>query len=65
MAALCEPFEFDEDPTALYRLYDAASVLIYVGITSRPAARMRRHAKTQPWWGRGRAQGDGLVHKSH
>jgi hypothetical protein len=48
--ALCEPFEFGDDPTALYRLYDAEDVLLYVGITAAPAPRMERHADRQAWW---------------
>jgi hypothetical protein len=49
-AALCEPFEFGDDPTALYRLYDVGGVLLYVGITVSPAIRMGEHATTQQWW---------------
>ncbi|SDL33444.1 GIY-YIG nuclease family protein [Streptomyces indicus] len=37
--------------TALYRLYDAAGVLLYVGITHDPDARWASHAATKPWWG--------------
>ena len=48
--ALCEPFEFGDDPTALYRLYDGENALLYVGIALAPAARMAKHAETQPWW---------------
>lgn len=47
---LCEPFEFGDDPTALYRLYGDDDVLLYVGITHSPASRMSAHAVTQPWW---------------
>lgn len=50
MAALCEPFEFGDDPTALYRLFDAEDVLLYVGITTTPGVRMGQHADTKPWW---------------
>jgi hypothetical protein len=48
--ALCQPFEFGADPTALYRLYDVDGVLLYVGVTFQPTVRMSRHAATQPWW---------------
>ena len=36
--------------TALYRLYDDAGVLLYVGITDDLCGRMRGHETTQPWW---------------
>lgn len=36
-------------PTALYRLFDAADQLLYVGIAFVPETRWRRHAKTE--WG--------------
>jgi len=39
-----------DEHTALYRLYGAGNDLIYVGITTNPAARFAQHAKTQPWW---------------
>jgi hypothetical protein len=35
--------------TALYRLYDADSALLYVGIAFDPEARMPGH-KRKPWW---------------
>jgi predicted GIY-YIG superfamily endonuclease len=47
---LCEPFEFGDEPTALYRLYAADGNLIYLGITTSPASRMEQHAEKQPWW---------------
>lgn len=37
-------------PTALYRLFDAGGVLLYVGITLDPARRFKEHRKVQPWW---------------
>jgi len=40
---------FDK-PTAVYRLYDEANVLLYVGIATKPPTRFKRHAVTQPWW---------------
>jgi predicted GIY-YIG superfamily endonuclease len=36
--------------TALYRLYNAADVLLYVGITDDLRARMGQHAREQDWW---------------
>lgn len=38
------------ESTALYRFYDAADRLLYVGITSDPADRWARHAAEKPWW---------------
>jgi predicted GIY-YIG superfamily endonuclease len=36
--------------TVLYRLYDSAGVLLYVGVTGNLATRLASHAKTQKWW---------------
>lgn len=36
--------------TALYRLYDAAEVLLYVGIAGNPADRWNTHKADQSWW---------------
>ncbi|MEU0818899.1 GIY-YIG nuclease family protein [Streptomyces mirabilis] len=36
--------------TALYRLYDAAGRLLYVGITDNPERRWRQHARDKAWW---------------
>jgi hypothetical protein len=36
--------------TALYRLYDDAGALIYVGISNRWIRRVGRHAATKDWW---------------
>lgn len=37
--------------TAIYRLYDAEGVLLYIGQTFRPPTmRMGEHEKAQPWW---------------
>lgn len=36
--------------TALYRFYDAAGQLLYVGITGDAKARWRQHAKEKEWW---------------
>jgi len=38
--------------TALYRLYDGAGVLLYVGITHDPESRWTAHAATKAWWPR-------------
>ncbi|MFC8463367.1 hypothetical protein [Streptomyces sp. NPDC057250] len=36
--------------TALYRLYDAADVLLYIGISHQPDVRFAQHASDKPWW---------------
>lgn len=38
------------DTTALYRLFDAAGRLLYVGISANPEERLKSHASTAPWW---------------
>lgn len=42
----------DPGRTALYRLYDKSGKLLYVGITSNPAARFAKHKADKPWWPR-------------
>jgi predicted GIY-YIG superfamily endonuclease len=42
----------DGEPTALYRFYDGADVLLYVGISRNPAARWAQHAAEKTWWPR-------------
>lgn len=37
--------------TALYRLYDTADVLLYVGITVDTGTRWWNHAREKNWWG--------------
>jgi hypothetical protein len=37
-------------PTSVYRYYDRFGALIYVGITSRGAARNAQHNNGAPWW---------------
>lgn len=41
------------DPSAsetyLYRIHDSAGLLVYVGVTVNPAARMQNHS-TREWW---------------
>lgn len=36
--------------TALYRLYDAAGTLLYVGISKEPERRWKEHRKESLWW---------------
>jgi hypothetical protein len=36
--------------TALYRLFDSAGRLLYVGITFNPSDRWRGHSGTKSWW---------------
>lgn len=36
--------------TALYRLYDTESVLLYVGISTYPKYRFKEHAGDKAWW---------------
>lgn len=50
MAALCEPIEFGDDPTALYHLYNVSDEVIYIGVTVAPAKRMEKHADESSWW---------------
>jgi predicted GIY-YIG superfamily endonuclease len=40
----------DQDRTALYRLYSDAGQLLYVGISSDPDVRFRKHSYWQIWW---------------
>lgn len=39
----------DNEPTALYRLYDADDKLLYLGISWNPDARLEDHAKDKHW----------------
>lgn len=39
-----------EVPHFLYRFYDEASTLLYVGITMDPGSRWKDHSKEKPWW---------------
>lgn len=41
---------FDQDHT-LYRLFDDAGVLLYIGVTNEWSRRDGEHARTKPWWG--------------
>lgn len=38
-------------PAVLYRCFDAADRLLYIGVTSGMAARFRQHGKDSEWWG--------------
>ncbi|MFC4466676.1 hypothetical protein ACFPH6_19450 [Streptomyces xiangluensis] len=40
----------EDGATALYELRGADKALLYVGISHRPAARWREHAKQKLWW---------------
>ncbi|WP_420124375.1 GIY-YIG nuclease family protein [Nakamurella sp.] len=37
-------------PTCLYRLFDRAGNLLYIGITVNPPSRFGQHADEKPWW---------------
>lgn len=37
-------------PTAIYRLYDAAGHLLYIGMSNDPTRRWREHRKEMFWW---------------
>lgn len=39
----------DDEPTALYRLYDANDVLLYLGISWNPDFRWEQHQNNQSW----------------
>lgn len=36
--------------SALYRLFDAAGRLLYVGVTTNPAQRFSEHRRSKEWW---------------
>lgn len=40
----------ESERTALYRLYDAADDLLYIGISSQLAKRFREHEHSRTWW---------------
>ena len=44
------PYVRHDGPSAVYRLYDAAGGLLYVGITMRGFARMTEHHKAADWF---------------
>lgn len=37
-------------PHVLYRFYDTAGALLYIGITLNPGERWKRHRDEKPWW---------------
>ncbi len=39
-----------DKPTAVYRLYDTAGELLYVGIGVKPMDRLDQHRRTKGWW---------------
>lgn len=39
------------EPTALYRIWGAADLLLYIGVSNDFGRRWKEHAKQQPWWG--------------
>lgn len=41
----------DHSPTDLYRFFDSAGQLLYVGISLSAAARASQHRAEKPWWG--------------
>ncbi|WP_436759376.1 GIY-YIG nuclease family protein [Streptosporangium sp. V21-05] len=38
-------------PTTVYRLYDSADVLLYVGVGGNPGRRWQQHRGAKHWWG--------------
>jgi prevent-host-death family protein len=40
----------DDCRTALYRLYDEAGTLLYIGISHQPEVRFEQHSKLKEWW---------------
>ncbi|MFF5773868.1 GIY-YIG nuclease family protein [Streptomyces californicus] len=40
-----------DGPTFLYRLYDDADRLLYIGVTCNPTSRWGGHRKDKDWWG--------------
>ena len=39
-----------DEPTALYRLYDADGALLYIGVTRNTTQRWSQHRKDKTWW---------------
>lgn len=50
MSANVAPTSRDDQPTTLYRLYDAGGRLLYVGIASDWPRRMVQHRRSKDWW---------------
>ena len=45
-----DEIEITGEPAAVYRLYDARSALLYVGMTHNIAVRFAQHAIDKTWW---------------
>lgn len=43
--------ETASDRTALYRVYDSAGALLYIGISFKPLIRLADHRRTKHWFG--------------
>lgn len=53
--AIPHPGHGTNDETAVYRLYDAAGSLLYVGLGRNPMTRWASHAEQHAWWPRATA----------
>lgn len=42
--------ERDSATTTLYRFFDSAGILLYVGISAQPLVRFGQHRADKPWW---------------
>lgn len=38
-----------DEPHAVYRIYDRADLLVYIGLSQRPAIRIAYHRSSAPW----------------
>lgn len=47
-----ETIRHDPQPTDLYRYYDAAGSLLYVGVSKSVVARAMQHERQARWWAR-------------
>lgn len=47
---MIEATEVTGQPTTVYRFYDSADVLLYVGVTSNMSSRFRAHGMGKSWW---------------
>lgn len=52
--SLAEAFEQSNlhEPTDLYRYYNAAGTLLYVGVSKSAIMRATQHERLAPWWDR-------------
>jgi len=46
-----EELALEPEQTALYHIWGAAELLLYIGISDDFGRRWKQHAKQQPWWG--------------